>query len=156
MMSESVWDYPRPPRLERLLGTAKVVLADPSRIVVAESSECFRYLETSHPPVIYFPPEHVNHDWLVEEDQGATFCEWKGVATYFSADGYPHAAWTYRDPMVRFLSLTNYIAFYARVCFDCYIDDVEVTPQPGSFYGGWIYSGITGPFKGDPIVSSNW
>jgi hypothetical protein len=30
-----------------------------------------------------------------------------------------------------------------------------VVPQPGSYYGGWITSNVSGPFKGAP-GSESW
>jgi hypothetical protein len=33
---------------------------------------------------------------------------------------------------------------------ECRVDGEVVTPQPGGFYGGWITSSVTGPFKGIP------
>ena len=51
---ESVWSYPRPPRLERANAHLKVVLGG---VTIAETNDAFRVLETSHPPNYYFPPE---------------------------------------------------------------------------------------------------
>ena len=42
------------------------------------------------------------------------------------------------------------MAVYAREMDLCTIDGVEVLPQPGRFYGGWITPEIVGPFKGEP------
>ena len=53
---ESVWDYPRPPRLEPVAERLRVVFAGRT---VAETEAGFRVLETSHPPVYYFPPDSV-------------------------------------------------------------------------------------------------
>ncbi len=44
---ESVWDYPRPPRLEPVRQRLRVVLGGS---VIAETEAGFRVLETSHPP----------------------------------------------------------------------------------------------------------
>jgi hypothetical protein len=32
----------------------------------------------------------------------------------------------------------------------CSVNGAQVEPQPGGFYGGWITSWVTGPFKGIP------
>jgi hypothetical protein len=32
----------------------------------------------------------------------------------------------------------------------CTVNGEQVRPQPGGFYGGWITSWVTGPFKGVP------
>ena len=58
---ESVWDYPRPPRLERTSKHLHVVV---NEIVVADTRHGFRTLETSHPPVYYFPPSDVRRELL--------------------------------------------------------------------------------------------
>jgi uncharacterized protein (DUF427 family) len=44
---ESVWDYPRPPRLEHEPRRVRVVLGGE---VVADTTGALRVLETSHPP----------------------------------------------------------------------------------------------------------
>lgn len=146
---ESVWDYPRPPKLEEVPARVRVVFAG---ITVADSLEAIRVLETSHPPNYYIPPGDIDMKCL-SPCLGASLCEWKGKALYFSVAVGPRvaekAAWTYRDPTPAFASIRDYIAFYAGPMDGCYVDDERVTPQPGGFYGGWITSNIAGPFKGD-------
>ena len=51
---ESVWDYPRPTKLERTNKHLKIVYGGE---IIAETNRAFRVLETSHPPVYYFPPD---------------------------------------------------------------------------------------------------
>ncbi len=41
-------------------------------------------------------------------------------------------------------------AFYAQAVDSCYVDDERVESNEGSFYGGWVTSNVTGPFKGCP------
>lgn len=53
---ESVWDYPRPPRLEPTAKHLKVIF---NGLTIAETRRALRLLETSHPPSYYFPPEDV-------------------------------------------------------------------------------------------------
>lgn len=55
---ESVWDYPRPPRVEATGRRIRVMLPDGTS--VADSNRCYRILETSHPPVYYIPREDIN------------------------------------------------------------------------------------------------
>jgi uncharacterized protein (DUF427 family) len=85
---------------------------------------------------------------------GTSWCEWKGEAAYFDVvvgeRAADRAAWTYPDPTPPFAALADHLAFFAGRMDACYLDDELVTPQPGSFYGGWITSDIVGPFKGDP------
>jgi uncharacterized protein (DUF427 family) len=51
---ESVWDYPRPPRVENVSKHIEVVFND---IKIVDTWEAKRVLETSHPPVYYIPPK---------------------------------------------------------------------------------------------------
>jgi uncharacterized protein (DUF427 family) len=123
-------------------------------VTVAETRRAKRVLETSGPPVYYIPPEDVRMD-LLTPAQGATFCEWKGAAGYYTltVDGrtVEQAAWYYPQPNAPYAAIKDYIAFYPRRVDACHVDDEQVTPQPGDYYyGGWITSEIVGPFKGDP------
>jgi len=147
---ESVWDYPRPPRLESVNRRVKVVFGG---VTVAYTSNPKRVLETSHPPVYYFPPEDVRLEHL-EPTSGASMCEWKGRASYYrlvteekEAD---RAAFTYPDPTPEFREIQGYIAFYPSLMDNCWVDGEKVEAQEGDFYGGWITSEVVGPFKGAP------
>jgi uncharacterized protein (DUF427 family) len=73
---ESVWDYPRPPRLEPTDSTVLVVHAGAT---IAESTRAMRVLETSQAPAFYLPPEDVDLS-LLRPSTDASFCEWKGRA----------------------------------------------------------------------------
>jgi uncharacterized protein (DUF427 family) len=151
---ESVWDYPRPPRLEPVTARLTVVLGGET---VAETTQGYRVLETSHPPNYYFPPSDVVPGAL-EPAKGASFCEWKGRARYYSVRGGHGAAglvahegaWGYDEPSEAFRPIAGYVAFYASRMDACFVDGERVTPQPGGFYGGWITANIVGPFKGGP------
>lgn len=147
---ESVWDYPRPPRVERCDRQVRVELGG---AVIAESDRALRVLETSSPPTIYIPREHVRPERL-RPAKGTTVCEWKGTASYFDAISgdrvRPRAAWTYPDPKPGFEGIRDHIAFYPGRVDAAFLDDELVTPQAGNFYGGWITAEIEGPFKGDP------
>ncbi len=78
--AESVWDYPRPPRLEAVGMGVRVVHCG---VAVAESSRALRVLETSHPPVYYVPPGDVRMELMRPSARRGSFCEWKGAATYW-------------------------------------------------------------------------
>ena len=147
---ESVWDYPRPPRLEPTLKNIKIVFQS---IVLAATNQAWRVLETSHPPVYYLPTADVQMQYLVAtSDQ--SFCEWKGQAIYYDVvvggKRAAKAGWSYLQPTLRFQPIQGYVAFYAQPMDACYVADELVTPQPGGFYGGWITQDIAGPFKGEP------
>lgn len=147
---ESVWDYPRPPRLEKVCESLKVIFAD---CVVAETKRGYRVLETSHPPVYYIPRSDVDEDFLVQEP-GSSFCEFKGRAEYWSlnvrGDIAMRAAWSYSDPTIEFSAIAGFLAFYASRVQACWVGEDRVKPQEGDFYGGWITDRILGPFKGGP------
>ncbi|BAC09997.1 DUF427 domain-containing protein [Thermosynechococcus vestitus] len=147
---ESVWDYPRPPRLEPTAKHLRVIF---NGLVIADTQRGKRVLETSHPPVYYFPPEDVQSQYLVPSAR-QTFCEWKGQGAYYHIKvgdrQAENAAWYYPKPTPAFAAIRNYIAFYAGLMDECTVDGVVVIPQPGGFYGGWITPDIVGPFKGAP------
>lgn len=148
---ESVWDYPRPPRLEP---TPRHLRITHGGIVLAETSNALRILETSHPPVYYIPPADIAMQYLIPSQRRGSFCEFKGNATYWSIQlpnaTSPDAAWSYPQPSPPYAALRNHLAFYASRVDECTVDGEPVIPQPGDFYGGWITSHIQGPFKGPP------
>jgi len=148
MQTESVWDYPRPPRIEPVDYTLKV---EHDGHVIAETGSGWRVLETSHPPCFYFPSDHVDFSRLEPSDT-RTFCEWKGQARYWhlkTGDGLVRdACWAYADPVDA--RIKDMLSFYAGKADACYVDGEQIKPQEGDFYGGWITSWVTGPFKGGP------
>ena len=147
---ESVWDYPRPAIVQNTDKHLKVIF---NGIVLAETNQAKRVLETSHPPFYYIPPKDVKLKHLIPNDR-KTFCEWKGDASYYDVsvgDKYvSNAVWQYLNPTSNFISIEGYYSFYASLMDACYTNDELVTPQAGDFYGGWITSDIVGPFKGEP------
>ena len=147
---ESVWDYPRPPALERDDRFVEVRFAG---VVVASTNGAFRVLETSHPPGYYLPPDDVRFDLLVAEP-GTSMCEWKGRAEYWSirvGDAVSaNAAWSYPNPTPAFESIAGYVSFYPGRVDEATVGGEVVRPQAGDFYGGWILDEVVGPFKGDP------
>jgi len=148
--TESVWDYPRPPRLEH---SSEHVLVRHRGHTLVDTRRAIRILETSHPPTYYFPPDDVDQSAL-HPVAGTTFCEFKGVASYadivVAQDRIPRAAWWYESPSAQYEELAGYIALYPGRVEQCTIDGEVVQAQEGDFYGGWITSWITGPFKGAP------
>ncbi|GJD35456.1 DUF427 domain-containing protein [Methylobacterium aerolatum] len=147
---ESVWDYPRPPRLERVPDRLRVVF---DGVTVAETVSGWRVLETSHPPTYYLPPDDILPGALIPAGSGSV-CEWKGRAAYFDVVGpnrrAPRAAWAYPSPTPSFAGLAGHVAFYVAAMEACFVGDERARPQPGGFYGGWITSRVVGPFKGEP------
>lgn len=146
---ESVWDYPRPPRLEPTSRLLRVTLGGD---LVAETRRAHRVLETSHPPVYYIPPEDVRPG-AAERGEGGSMCEWKGAARYWTVRGggleVPRGAWSYPSPTPAFRAIAGALAFYPEP-MRCWVDGVPVLPQEGGFYGGWVTPDVVGPFKGAP------
>ena len=152
---ESVWDYPRPPRLERSGRLVTVVLGG---VEVCRSSRALRVLETSHPPSWYLP----RADWLpgsLVPATGTSCCEWKGVASYLDVLGggqrAGRAAWTYPSPAAGYADLAGAVAVYPAAMDACTVDGESVRAQDGGFYGGWVSAEVVGPFKG-VAGSSGW
>jgi uncharacterized protein (DUF427 family) len=81
--TESVWDYPRPPRLELVHNYIRIVHCG---ILLAETARSFRVLETSHPPVYYIPHPNIAMHLLKPSAHRGSFCEFKGLATYYTID----------------------------------------------------------------------
>lgn len=145
---ESVWDYPRPPKME---ATKRLLRVEFAGLTIAETTKGLRVLETSHPPVYYFPIEDVDLRYL-RKGTARSFCEFKGRAVYWDlrAGGREsvNAAWGFPRPARSYEALAEHLAFYAGRVDGCFVDGERVDAQPGTFYGGWITSHIAGPFKG--------
>ena len=150
---ESVWDYPRPPRVEP---SHEHLVLTHAGVVLADTTSSYRVLETSHPPT-YYLPFSAFADGALRPAEGATWCEWKGQAAYLDLVAgdvvLPAAAWTYPEPSRGFEVLRDHVAVYPGRLDRCTVDDEVVVAQPGDFYGGWITSRVTGPFKGAPGTS---
>jgi len=147
---ESVWDYPRPPRLEGSTSDVEVVLGGR---VVARTRSALRVLETSHPPT-YYLPRSCFADGALRPAEGGSLCEWKGRAAYLDVVGGEavarQAAWHYPHPTPAFADILGHVALYPGAMDRCTVDGEVVRAQPGGFYGGWVTSAVVGPFKGDP------
>lgn len=147
---ESVWDYPRPPRVE---STRERVVVRLGGSVIVDTVEALRVLETSHPPAYYLPRAAFADDALVSAP-GSSYCEYKGNAYYLSVRGgdatAERAAWFYPEPSAGYAELADYVSLYPAAMDSCEVDGERVVAQAGGFYGGWITSRVVGPFKGEP------
>lgn len=144
---ESVWDYPRPPAIDREVARVEVKNRD---VLIASASEALVIRETASPPTWYIAPDTVLEGSLVKVS-GSSYCEWKGGAEYFALSSEPDipVAWSYPNAAAPFNGVSGWLSFYpGRV--ECYVDDDRVRAQAGGFYGGWITPNVVGPFKGDP------
>lgn len=147
---ESVWDYPRPPRVEPSGEAVEVWLGGS---LVARTTTSHRVLETSHPPT-YYLPRHAFVPDALRPVAGSPWCEWKGAASYYDLVAgdrvAARAAWTYPEPMPGFEVLIDHLAVMPGLVDRCTVDGEEVRPQAGDFYGGWITARVAGPFKSEP------
>jgi uncharacterized protein (DUF427 family) len=147
---ESVWAYPRPPRVDPSSELVEVHLGGE---VVARTTASLRVLETSHPPTYYLPSDAFA-DGVLRPTHGHTFCEWKGQASYVdlvtTATTASRAGWFYPEPITGFEVLVGHVALMPSLVDACFVDGERVVPQEGDFYGGWITSRVVGPFKGGP------
>lgn len=147
---ESVWDYPRPPSLEASTRRVRIRLGGD---LVVDTTRSWRVCETSHAPVYYVPSEDFLAGSLTPGD-GESYCEFKGAAAYWNVSGgglhRPNAGWSYENPTPGFAPLRSAVAIYPGVMDEVLLDEEQVRPQAGGFYGGWITAEIVGPFKGEP------
>lgn len=147
---ESVWGYPRPPRVEPVRKRVTIVHAGQT---IVDSDRCLRVLETSHPPVYYVPRDDIA-EGVLEPGEGRSYCEFKGVAGYWDlvvgGTRVPQAGWSYERPVPAYAEIEGFVAFYPSRVDECRVGGERVVPQEGDFYGGWITPEITGPFKGGP------
>jgi len=156
---ESVWDFPRPPRVEAVPLRVRV---DFGGITIADSTRALRVVETAGAPCYYLPAEDVAPGTLRETGDWSV-CEWKGAAIYYDvlAGGRlaRAAAWAYPEPLTDlgcgYERIANYVAFYCAKMDACYLGTERVRPQPGGFYGGWVTDALVGPIKGEP-GSGGW
>ncbi len=148
---ESVWDYPRPPRVEPVGDVIRIVLGGETIVLTANA---YRVLETSHPPTYYVPTADIAADAIHPSRSRPSVCEWKGIALYFDVRGggeLAHdAAWAYPRPSEGYEAIADHVAFYCFMMDECWVGDAQATPQPGHLYGGWVTSDVVGPFKGIP------
>jgi uncharacterized protein (DUF427 family) len=147
---ESVWDYPRPPRVEPVAARIRVVVAG---VTIADTTRALRVLETAGAPVYYVPPDDARMD-LLRRTEHASACEFKGIATYHDIvvgdRVVNNGAWSYRQPSAGYEVIRDHLAFYAWRVDEAWVGAERATPQPGRFYGGWVTSQVVGPFKGGP------
>lgn len=152
--AEDVHRYPRPPRLEPVTESIRIVFGG---LEVARTVAAWRVLETTHPPTYYLPRDAFVAGTLERGSARRSLCEWKGAAEYWSIRAGGRVAvdvgWSYPDPSPAFAPIRDHLAVYAGPMDSCFVGGERVEPQPGGFYGGWVTSNLRGPFKGGPGTS---
>ena len=148
---ESVWDYPRPPALRASEELITVMLGGEE---ICETRTSWRVLETSHPPTYYLPRVGLRRRRastgrrpLVLRVEGRGRRTWTWSAGARSRGG--PAGTTPSRPVATARSATTSRSI-AGAMDRCLVDGEVVVPQEGGFYGGWITSAVSGPFKGGP------
>ena len=100
----------------------KHVVVKAAGVTLADTKRALKLSEASYPPVYYIPREDADLSLLARTDH-ATYCPYKGEASYFSIPaGGEHtinAVWSYESPFAAVAEIKGYLAFYP--------DRVEVT-----------------------------
>jgi uncharacterized protein (DUF427 family) len=148
---ESVWSYPRPPRVEPAAESIEIRCGGS---LIAATTKALRVLETAGAPVYYIADADIAPG-IIRKTTEWGLCEWKGVYYYcdlvLGGDVVRQAGWTFPKPLTDlgcgYEALAGRYAFYpSKVA--CFLGGERAQPQPGGFYGGWVTSRVTGPFKG--------
>ncbi len=151
---ESVWDYPRPPRL---VADTREVVVRVGGVEIVRTRRALRLQETASPPTFYLPFADAVRAAFVPAS-GSSHCEWKGVARYWTIEAgdvrLARAAWSYLEPAEPYEALRDHVALYATQA-ECLVDGERARPQDGGFYGGWVTSELVGPWKGG-AGTSGW
>ncbi|OBK50269.1 DUF427 domain-containing protein [Mycobacterium kubicae] len=69
--------------------------------------------ETALAPVLYVDPKHVRTD-LLRRSETSSYCNYKGIATYWSTVDTEDIAWSYDDPLPESVAIKGFLSFDAR------------------------------------------
>ena len=83
--------------------------------VIADTKRALILREASYPGVKYIPRQDVDMS-LLERTDHATYCPYKGDASYFSlpvgGERSLNAAWSYEQPYAAVAEIRDHLAFY--------------------------------------------
>jgi uncharacterized protein (DUF427 family) len=100
---------------------ARVTVAVAGR-VIADTRDALTLRESNYPPVQYIPLKDVDLTAL-ERTDNATYCPYKGDASYYSVpiggEALVNAVWSYEAPYASVAEIKDHVAFY--------VDRVELT-----------------------------
>ena len=149
---ESVWDYPRPPRIgdRRRADPGRGRRHGDRRLRIAPCASSRRRA----PPCTTSRREDVRMD-LLAPTLHSTHCEWKGDAALLVCHGRrPRSSRT--SPGLRGAagqassrSPATSRSTPSRVD-EAWVGDERATPQPGGFYGGWVRRGSSARSRASP------
>jgi uncharacterized protein (DUF427 family) len=95
--------------------------------VIADTRDALTLRESTYPPVHYVPPKDVDMT-LLERTDHATYCPYKGDASYFSIPSggarSANAVWTYEAPYGAVALIKDHLAFYPDR-----VDAIEEQPR---------------------------
>ncbi len=101
-----------PITIEPTVGRVVVTVAGRT---VADTKSALTLREAAYPAVQYIPRVDVDVS-LLERSETASYCPYKGDATYFSVvvgdERRPDAIWTYEDAYPAVAEISGYLAFY--------------------------------------------
>ena len=92
----------------------KRVVVRANGTVIADTRDALTLREASYPPVQYIPRAHSTITTFERTDH-ATWCPYKGEASYYSIPGIDrgeNAIWTYETPHDAVAEIRNHLAFY--------------------------------------------
>ena len=95
--------------------------------VIADTQDALTLREATYPPVQYVPRKDVEMT-LLERTGHATYCPYKGDASYFSIPSggarSANAVWTYEAPYAAVALIKDHLAFYPD-----WVDAIEERPD---------------------------
>jgi uncharacterized protein (DUF427 family) len=97
--------------------------------VIADTRAPLALYESGFAPRWYVPPADVDTGKLTPA-RGQTFCPYKGVCSYWDADGGQRGVWSYTDPYTEVTRIKGYYSFEPdRV--EVHLDDTRLHLEPG-------------------------
>ncbi len=114
-MSERPIRTPGPDHPIAITRTGKRVVVRLGVTVIADSTDALTLQEAAYPPVQYIPRKDLDMS-LLERSDHATYCPYKGEASYFSipsgGERSVNAIWTYETPYPAVAEIKDHVAFY--------------------------------------------
>jgi uncharacterized protein (DUF427 family) len=97
--------------------------------VVADTKRPLVLYESGFAPRWYVPRDDVDESALTPVDE-ATFCPYKGIASYYDVGSHRQAAWSYREAWPEVRRVSGMISFQPDK-IDVYLDGERLELEPG-------------------------